>query len=98
MDWQQVAVTIGAVVVANVGNYIATAARLGERIGNVEKVQIEHKDRLDDHDGRFVGLAEQFTPRAEMATSLTAIRESQARTETWMQFLIFGNKPETPKL
>lgn len=74
-----------------------TAAVQGKRLD-------DHDKRLDDHDtlhrqtaARFESLNNDFVPRREADLQFAGIRESQGRTEIYLRYLVFGEKPKPPE-
>lgn len=56
--------------------------------GEHKKAIDSHEVRLDDHDDKFEKLPDHYVTRTEIAGQLDAIRDSNKRTERWVEFLV----------
>lgn len=54
-------------------------------VENTNKTLVEHKNRLDDHQGRFEDLSKEFVPRTEMQTQINGIQASIGNLNHWLQ-------------
>jgi hypothetical protein len=92
MDFVQAAVTSGIVLVVHAATYLRKSGRDERRMDNLETDVKETKDshaiRLDGMDKRFDELNTRFVPRHELEETMGAIRESQKRTERWLEALM----------
>jgi TolA-binding protein len=93
MDLVQTAVIVGSSVAGYVISEVRASARTGKRMETVEEVQEKHGQRLDVHDTKFDELNTRFVPRQELEGTMDSIRESQKRTERWLERLILGRVP-----
>jgi uncharacterized membrane-anchored protein YhcB (DUF1043 family) len=88
MDWQQAAISCGAVVVTAV---IARAKKSGKDEKEMETVKEDiedHDERLNEHDNRFAQLNTIFMPRTELQETFKAIQKSNDRQERMLEALI----------
>jgi hypothetical protein len=97
-DWISIAAPVLCVIATALINSRVSAARYGERVAN-------HGRRLDQHDllhkettEKFANLKNEFLPRAEADLQFKALTESHGRIETYLRYLVFGERPAPPSV
>lgn len=88
MDWIQAAATSGVVLAGYAITYVRKSGRDEKRTETTEGTLQDHDRRLNEHDNRFEELNSKFVPRQELEETMGAIRESQKRTERWLEALM----------
>ncbi len=62
--------------------------RQDERNKQFDELHNEHKERLNDHQGRFERMHVEFIPRNELQGQLKSMQDTLKSTDDWVRFLV----------
>lgn len=98
VDWVDRAITVGLAVAGYGLAHVFTSIRQGKDIEQLGVTQLQQGKRIDNHDEQFRKLNSDFVPRLEITESMETIKKSQARTERWLEWIMFGRKGTPPAM